>query len=274
MPSLDTHCSVFHVSDLQSHSKIHPSHWVGTELLSLAMVVTVSMDVYPGTQTAIVTINYKLTMLSKYPVQDITFLLNDLRLQHSRLFKAGQLNRDPDKDNPQYPLIYVLYNFAQSLNIQSSQYFIANPNPTTTQWHARYTRVVTVWLYLVVTVDTRDTPRMCEYCDLLQHITINSKFSTRKRTTECRACAATDDDDNVGTLSTCSGYMVYTLVHQNAFLWRWNEIQSTVIPPLRHTRTSIAEHPTIHGKHNFLIAQAKCNNITHNIQFLPHSVSH
>ena len=35
---------------------------------------------------------------------------------------------------------------------------------------------------------------MCEYCDLLQHITMNSKFSTRKRTTECRACAATDDE--------------------------------------------------------------------------------
>ena len=66
---------------------------------------------------------------------------------------------------------------------------------------------------------------MCEYCDQLQ------RALTASPVTACPACArplsATD------TPHTCARCVLYTLIHQNTFAHRWNDIQ-TVLTTTRH----------------------------------------
>ena len=178
------------------------------------------MTYIPGKDIALTTTRCFLMTLREYPAKDITSLLNNLRSQHSHLISTGQLICDHNTDHPQSPLTHSLHNLARTLNIPSCQHSVDNPRPTDAQQHARYIRAATIYPCLVTNIDKPGTPCMCEYCDLLQHVIRKSP------TNDFLACAMPHTDAN--TLSTCSVYVLYALIHQNTFAQRWNDIQTAV----------------------------------------------
>ena len=116
------------------------------------------MTYTPGKDTALTTTRCLFMTLRKYPAQDITSLLNNLRSQHAHLIHTGKFIGDPNTDHPYSPLTYAFNNLARTLNIPSYQHSIANP------------RAMEAHPCPVTTIDIPGTPRMCEYYDLLRHV--------------------------------------------------------------------------------------------------------
>ena len=150
----------------------------------------------------ITSIRLLLITLHEHPAQDITSLLANLLSQHAHLVTTRPLIGDPNTDNPQSPLTHVLHFVARTLNILSSQHFIANPCPTATQQHQRYIRAAAVCPCPILNVSTPGHPRMCEHRALLRHVI------TKSSTDDCPACASPHQND--GNLSTCAGYVCTT----------------------------------------------------------------
>ena len=157
----------------------------------------------------------------EYPAQDITSLLNNLRSQYVYLIQTGKRIGDPNIGHPQSLLTHALHNLTRTLNISSSQHSIANPRPTTTRQYARYARALTIYSYPVTKVDKSGTSRMSESCDLLRHVL------TKSPTSDCPIYASLNS--SADTPSTCSGCVVYALIHQITFTQRCNDIQLVVI---------------------------------------------
>ena len=73
---------------------------------------------------------------------------------------------------------------------------------------------------------------MCKYYGLLRSVICHTKIAQRP-TIVCRACALT----KIVTTAhlACIRYVAYTLIHQNTFQQRWNEMQTAVtpVPPIQ-----------------------------------------
>ena len=162
--------------------------------------------------------------LRRHPAQYISSLLNNLRSQYVIIFKIQNRNGDPDIDNPQSPLTHVMCTFARTLNISSSQHSIVNKRSTITQQYAWHTWATTIWSYPVIKVDTPGTPSMFVYWDLCMHVTMHYKSSQSPTTRICWACAL--PDNTIKREVTCFGCIIYAFIHQNTFLYRWNEIHA------------------------------------------------
>ena len=111
--------------------------------------------------------------------------------------------------NTRIYLKWELYHFVRTLITPFSWHYIIYPRPTTTQQNVWYTRAPIMCPCSVVKVDTPGTPRICEYCDLLRSITMNSKSSITQHTTEYRACTTNDANDRTSSVS--SSCVVYAL---------------------------------------------------------------
>ena len=84
---------------------------------------------------------------------------------------------------------------------------------------------------------------MCEYCDQLKYVL------TKSPVIDCPKCATPLTNTDIP--STCSGYFIYALIHQNAFAQRWNDIQTSLITTRhKHIHPSLnypqpVEHATL-----------------------------
>ena len=117
-----------------------------------------------------------------------------------------------------WPITHAIHNLARTLNVPSCQYYAANPRPAPAQEHARYTRVATLCTCPITTLLKPGTPRMCEYCDQLKYV------PTQSPATACPVYAKPNSD----TPSTCSDCVLYALIHQNTFVQRWNDVQTSL----------------------------------------------
>ena len=63
---------------------------------------------------------------------------------------------------------------------------------------------------------------MCEHCALLRHVI------TKSSTNACPACASPHSDD--GIPSTCTGCVIFAIIHQNTFAERSTELQHNLAP--------------------------------------------
>ena len=89
-----------------------------------------------------------------------------------------------------------------------------------------------------IPITTLGTPRMCHQCPLLRTAHTQTT-STPMPPRQCHACTLPMNDTSLHAV--CPGCIVYTLLHQNAFLQRCHDIQDTLLPtpPLK-------QHHSIH----------------------------
>ena len=163
-----------------------------------------------------------LITLREHPVQGISSLLDNPRSQYAHLITTRLLIGDLNNNNPQSRLTHVLHFVARTLNIPSSQKSIANPHPTTTQQHDRYTRAATIYPCPILKVSIPGYPHMCEYCALLRHVLTNS------HTNDYPLCASPHPNERIPT--TCTSCVVFALIRQKLFVERWNDIQHRLVP--------------------------------------------
>ena len=168
--------------------------------------------------------------------QGIGFLFSKLRSQHVHLYITQQANGDPNRDNLQYLLPYKFHNFVRTLNIFSSQYSLAILHPITIQKYVESTRPATICPCPVIIVNVQG---MYKYYTLLRYTTQSSNFTQPPNTETYKTCTLINHTTMIPF--TYSKYIIYTRIHQNKFLHRWNEMQVVV------TLTSTTQiHRSIH----------------------------
>ena len=166
-----------------------------------------------------------LSFLIIFTFQNIAPLLRTLRAQHSHLYRTNRPNSDPGRYNPQSLLIYALHNIARNLNIPSSQHSLSNPLSTVTQQYQRYQRAATI-CPCPPRSDTSQIPRMCDLCALLRsHMLRPSPVLANHN--PCDTCNL--PSNTIPTPQPCPICIVYTLLHQNTFLKRWDAITATAL---------------------------------------------
>ena len=160
----------------------------------------------PNNDTVLTSTRPLLITLREHPVQGISSLLDNPRSQYAHLITTRLLIGDLNNNNPQSRLTHVLHFVARTLNIPSSQKSIANPHPTTTQQHDRYTRAATIYPCPILKVSIPGHPHMCEYCALLRHVLTNS------HTNDYPLCASPHPNERIPT--TCTNCVVFVLIRQ------------------------------------------------------------